>query len=115
MRFLSLGVRQDSVYVPPVPTPIQELRDRITHALQAITANMLHRVRDEFDYRLDVCCVTQSALQAITENMLHRVRDEFDYRVDVCSVTQGAHIEGLQLSHEKLGQFPLLTEYVVPA
>jgi len=28
-------------------------------------------------------------------DMLHRVWDEFDYRVDVCHVTQGAHIEGL--------------------
>jgi hypothetical protein len=27
--------------------------------------------------------------------MPHRVWDEFDYRVDVCRVTQGAHIEGL--------------------
>jgi hypothetical protein len=25
----------------------------------------------------------------------HTVWDEFDYRVDVCRVTQGAHIEGL--------------------
>jgi hypothetical protein len=25
----------------------------------------------------------------------HNIRDEFDYRVDVCRVTQGAHIEGL--------------------
>jgi hypothetical protein len=32
---------------------------------------------------------------AITADMLHRVWDEFDYRVDVCRVTQGAHIEGL--------------------
>jgi hypothetical protein len=24
-----------------------------------------------------------------------KIRDEFDYRVDVCRVTQGAHIEGL--------------------
>jgi hypothetical protein len=38
---------------------------------------------------------------------------QFDYRVYVCRVTQGAHIEGLQLTHEKLGQFPLLTVYVV--
>jgi hypothetical protein len=35
------------------------------------------------------------ALQTITADMLHRVWDEFDYRVDVCRVTQGAHIEGL--------------------
>jgi hypothetical protein len=27
--------------------------------------------------------------------MLHRVWDEFDYRVDVCRVTHGAHIEVL--------------------
>jgi hypothetical protein len=46
--------------------------------------------------------------------MLDRVRDEFDYRVDVCRVTQGAHIEGLWLTHEKLGQLPLPTVYVVP-
>jgi hypothetical protein len=35
------------------------------------------------------------ALQTITADMLHRAWDEFDYRVDVCRVTQGAHIEGL--------------------
>jgi hypothetical protein len=34
---------------------------------------------------------------------------EFDYRVDVCRVTQDANIEGLWLTPEKLGQFPLLT------
>jgi hypothetical protein len=38
MRFLSL-----------------ELRYRTMHALQAITADMLHRVWDQFDYRVDVC------------------------------------------------------------
>jgi hypothetical protein len=38
------GFVTDRVYVPPLHTPIQELRDRITHALQAITADMLHRV-----------------------------------------------------------------------
>jgi hypothetical protein len=64
---------------------LKELRDRITRALQTITADTLHRVWDEFDY-----CV------------------------DVCRVTQGAHTEGLLLTHEKLGQLPLLTVYVVP-
>ena len=76
---------KDSVYVPPLPMSLKELRDRITHALQTITADMLHRAWDEFDYR-----------------------------VDVCRVTQGAHIEGLWLMHEKLGQLPLLTVSVVP-
>jgi hypothetical protein len=44
----------------------------------------------------------------------HTTWDEFDYRVDVCRVTQGAHIEGLWLMHKKLGQLPLLTLYVLP-
>jgi hypothetical protein len=44
-----------------LPTPIQEFRNRITHALQAITADRLHRVWDEFDYRVDVCRVTKGA------------------------------------------------------
>jgi len=52
---------KDSVYVPPLPMSLNELRDRITHALQTITADMLHRVWDEFDYRVDVCHVTQGA------------------------------------------------------
>jgi hypothetical protein len=39
----------DNIYVPPLPTPIQELRDRITYTLQAITVDMLHRVWDAFD------------------------------------------------------------------
>jgi hypothetical protein len=39
---------KDSVYVPPLPMSIKELRDRITHALQTITADMLHQAWDEF-------------------------------------------------------------------
>ena len=50
-----------SVYIPPLPMSLKELRDRITHAMQTITADMLHRVWDEFDYRADVCRVTQGA------------------------------------------------------
>ena len=38
---------------------LKELRNRITHALQTITADMLYRVLDEFDYRVDVYRVTQ--------------------------------------------------------
>ena len=59
--FFLWGFVKDSVYVPPLPMSLSELRDRITHALQTITADMLHRVWDEFDYRVDVCRVTQGA------------------------------------------------------
>jgi hypothetical protein len=52
---------KDSVYIPPFAMFLKEIRDRITHALQTITADMLHRVWDEFDYRVDVCRVIQGA------------------------------------------------------
>jgi len=55
------GFVKDSVYVPPLPMSLKELRDGIMHALQTITADMLHPVWDEFDYRVDVCRVTQGA------------------------------------------------------
>ena len=61
MRFLLWGFVEDSVYIPPLPMSLKELRERITHALQTITADMLHRVWDEFDYSVDVCRVTQGA------------------------------------------------------
>ncbi|PNF27171.1 hypothetical protein B7P43_G07842 [Cryptotermes secundus] len=51
--FFLWGFVKDNIYVPPLPTSIHELHDWITHALQAITADMLHCV--------DVCCVTQGA------------------------------------------------------
>jgi hypothetical protein len=57
--FFLWGFVKDRVYVPSLPMSLKELRDRITHALQTITADMLHRVWDEFDYRVDVCRVTQ--------------------------------------------------------
>jgi hypothetical protein len=84
-NFFLWGFVKDSVYIPPLPMSLKELRDRITHALQTITVDMPPWVWDEFDYRVDVCCVTQ-----------------------------GAHIEGLWLTHEKLGQLPLLMVYTVP-
>jgi hypothetical protein len=59
--FFLWGVVKDSVHVPPLPVSLRELRDRLTHALQTITADMLHRVWDEFDYRVDVCHVTRGA------------------------------------------------------
>jgi hypothetical protein len=55
------GFVKDSVYITQLAMSLNELRDRITHALQTITADMLHRVWDEFDYRVDVCRVTQGA------------------------------------------------------
>ncbi|PNF29727.1 hypothetical protein B7P43_G12158 [Cryptotermes secundus] len=59
--FFLWGFLKGSAYAPPLPTSIHSLRDWITHALQAITEDMLHGVWDEFDYRVDVCRVTEGA------------------------------------------------------
>jgi hypothetical protein len=71
--------------VPPLPIPIQKLRGRITHALQIITADKLHRVWHEFYYCVEVC-------------LHHKVQLLKDYK----------------FPHKKLRQFPLLAVYVVP-
>ena len=48
------------VYVPPsLPTNLEELKQRITTALQ--TAIMLLCVWEELDYRIDVCRVSGGA------------------------------------------------------
>ena len=42
-----------------------------------------------------------AAMMNIDAPMLTRVRQELEYRIDVCRVTNGAHIEHLQLSIKK--------------
>ena len=37
----------------------------------------------------------RTAIETITADMLQTVRNELDYRVDVCRITKGAHIEHL--------------------
>jgi hypothetical protein len=67
-------------------TPSAAETVQVSHALlSSLLMLTAHEIRDQITH----------ALQAITADMLHRVWDEFDYRVDVCRVTQGAHIEGL--------------------
>jgi hypothetical protein len=36
-----------------------------------------------------------AAVSAIDDDVLRRVWDELDYRIEVCHVTRGAHIEHL--------------------
>jgi predicted protein tyrosine phosphatase len=58
-----------NVFVPPVPVTSDDLEQRIT-----------------------------TATAGVDEDMLTRVWQEFDYRVDICRVTKGAHIEQLQVA-----------------
>jgi hypothetical protein len=47
------------IFVPPQPVSIPDLKNRITVAVETITPDLLIRVWQELDYRLDVCCVTK--------------------------------------------------------
>jgi hypothetical protein len=47
--------------VPPLQLDIDELKLRITAAVDTIDRNNLERVWDELDYRLDICRVTNGA------------------------------------------------------
>ncbi|KAJ4430355.1 hypothetical protein ANN_22571 [Periplaneta americana] len=51
----------DRVFVPPLPRDLQELKTRIREAAATVTEDMLKRVWEEFDYRLDICRVTRGS------------------------------------------------------
>ena len=59
--FFLWGYVKTLVYVPSFPTNVNELKQKTTIALEIVTQDMLHRVWEELDYRLDVCRVTGDA------------------------------------------------------
>jgi hypothetical protein len=58
--FFLRGHIKDLVYVPPVPRGIDELKRCISEAAASVTADILERVWQEMEYRIDVCRVTKS-------------------------------------------------------
>ena len=59
--FFLWGYVKDNAYKPPLPQNVHELRDRIRAAVQTIDGNMLKRVWQELDYRIDICRVKKGA------------------------------------------------------
>ena len=55
------GYVKDKAFVPPQPASIPGLKNRITAAVEIITPDLLIRVWQELDYRLDVCHATKGA------------------------------------------------------
>jgi len=55
------GYVKGKMFVPPQLVSIPDLKNRITAAVEAITPDLLSRVWQELDYRLDVCRVTKGA------------------------------------------------------
>ena len=59
--FFLWGYVKDNAYKPPLPQNVRELQDRIRAAVQTVDGNMLKRVWQELDYRIDICRVTKGA------------------------------------------------------
>ncbi|GBM91324.1 hypothetical protein AVEN_188614-1 [Araneus ventricosus] len=56
--FFLWGFVKDNEFVPPLPQNLQELKQRITNVLNALTWDLLSRMWQELDYRVDICRVT---------------------------------------------------------
>jgi hypothetical protein len=48
-----------AVFVPPFPANLKDVRYSITAAVALVDRDMLTRVWDEMNYRIDVCCITK--------------------------------------------------------
>ncbi|GBM90309.1 hypothetical protein AVEN_148622-1, partial [Araneus ventricosus] len=59
--FFLWGYMKEKVYVPPMPTTLHALQERITAAVMDIDGTMLLNVWMELDDRWDVCRVTKGA------------------------------------------------------
>ncbi|GBN67698.1 hypothetical protein AVEN_30854-1 [Araneus ventricosus] len=59
--FFLWGNVEAKVYVPPMPTTLQALQERINSAVTDIDGNILLNVWSELDYRWDVCRVTKGS------------------------------------------------------
>jgi hypothetical protein len=60
---------KDTVFVPPLPANLEDLRNRIPAAVALNDRDMLIHVWDEIDYRIDVCRVTKGEY---IENLLNK-------------------------------------------
>jgi hypothetical protein len=59
--FFLWGYVKEQVFVPPLPLDIDEVKLRMTAAVETTDRTMLERVWEELDYRLDICRVTNAA------------------------------------------------------
>ena len=52
--FFLWGYIKDTVYVPPLPQNLDELKNRIRTAITSVTPHILSRVWQEVEYRCDI-------------------------------------------------------------
>lgn len=56
-----MGLYEKSGLYHSLPTILEDLTQRINEKVENVTADMLQRAWKDFDYRLDVGCVTAGA------------------------------------------------------
>ena len=69
------------VFVPPLAASLDDLKNRITAAVNSLDEDTLRSVWDEFNYHLDVVCASggghiehlQHGLQLTLHNLLHHL------------------------------------------
>jgi len=54
--FFLWGYVKECAYVPPLPSDLDELTNRITAAVKSVREDTLRHVWDEFSYHVDVVC-----------------------------------------------------------
>ena len=59
VRLFFWGFVKDTVFVTPLPANLQDLGNRITAAVALVDRDMLTRVWNEMNYRINVCRVTK--------------------------------------------------------
>ena len=59
--FFSIGLHQYHVFVPPMPRDSQDLRENVTTAFATIDRDILKRVKEKYDFRLDICFITKGS------------------------------------------------------
>ena len=52
---------KDRVFVPPLLVSLNELKERITTAVESVDEDMLRSVWTELDHRIDICRVTKGS------------------------------------------------------
>jgi len=55
------GYIKDTLFVPPLPVSLNELKQRITTAVASVDKDMLRAVWTELDHRIDICRVTKGS------------------------------------------------------
>ena len=58
VRLFLWGFVKDTVFVPPLPANLPDLRNRINAAVALVDRDMLTCVWNEMDYLIDVCRIT---------------------------------------------------------